>query len=76
MNILAKNTINLIADIGGTNIRIALADQSCKANYKEIETYQCANFESLADVLALYIDNKQLSGSTINACLAIACLVD
>jgi glucokinase len=76
MNILAKNTINLIADIGGTNIRIALADQSCKANYKKIETYQCANFESLADVLALYIDNKQLSGSTINACLAIACPVD
>jgi glucokinase len=76
MNIPSKNTINLIADIGGTNIRIALADQSCKANYKEIETYQCANFESLADVLALYIDNKQLSGFTVNACLAIACPVD
>jgi glucokinase len=76
MNIPAKNTINLIADIGGTNIRLALADKSCKANYKEIETYQCAKFESLADVLALYINNKQLSGFTINACLAIACPVD
>ena len=50
MNILTKNAINLIADIGGTNIRIALADKSCKAKYKEIETYQCAKFESLADV--------------------------
>ncbi len=76
MNTVAKNTINLIADIGGTNIRLALADKSCKANYKEIETYQCAEFASLADVLALYIENKQLNGFVINACLAIACPVD
>ncbi len=76
MNALEINTINLIADIGGTNIRLALADKSCKANYKEIETYRCAEFNSLADVLGLYINNKQLSGLVINACLAIACPVD
>jgi len=76
MNTLATNTINLIADIGGTNIRIALADKSCKANYKEIETYRCAEFANLVDILALYIDTKQLNGLVINACLAIACPVD
>jgi glucokinase len=76
MNTLAKSTINLIADIGGTNIRLALADKSCKTNYKEIETYQCAEFACLDDVLSLYIDNKQLNGFIINACLAIACPVD
>lgn len=76
MSTAIKNTINLIADIGGTNIRLALADQSYAAKYKEIETYQCAEFASLADVLALYIDNKQLNGSVINACLAIACPTD
>jgi glucokinase len=76
MNIPTKNTVNLIADIGGTNIRLALADKSCKANYKEIETYQCAKFESLAEVLDLYINDKQLNDFVINACLAIACPVD
>lgn len=76
MNTAVKNTINLIADIGGTNIRLALADQSCATKYKDIETYQCAEFNSLAEVLALYIDKKQLTGGTINACLAIACPVD
>ena len=76
MNTMTINTINLIADIGGTNIRLALADKSCKANYKDIETYKCADFNSLIDVLAFYLDNKQLNGSVINACLAIACPVD
>ncbi|MBL4765713.1 MAG: glucokinase [Colwellia sp.] len=76
MNTLAKNTINLIADIGGTNIRLALADKSCKTNYKEIETYRCADFANLIDIIALYIDKKQLNGLVINACLAIACPVD
>jgi glucokinase len=76
MNTQVNKTINLIADIGGTNIRLALADKANKAKYKEIETYQCAQFDSLADVISLYIDNKQLNGCTINACLAIACPVD
>ncbi len=75
MNIVVTNSINLIADIGGTNIRIAIADKSFKENYKEIETYQCENFSSLADVLSLYIKNKQYQNYTINACLAIACPV-
>jgi glucokinase len=76
MNTLATKTINLIADIGGTNIRLALADETNMAKYKEIETYQCAEFDSLADVITLYFNKKQLSGFTINACLAIACPVD
>jgi len=76
MKTLTKNTINLIADIGGTNIRLAIADKYCKTNYREVETYQCAEFDNLVDVLALYIDNKKLDGLVINACLAIACPVD
>ena len=76
MNTLATNSIDLIADIGGTNLRLAIADKSCTKKYKEIETYRCADFASLADVLALYIENKKLNGLVINACLAIACPVD
>ncbi len=76
MNTAKNNIINLIADIGGTNIRLAIADESSDTKYKDIEAYQCAEFASLADVLSLYINNKQLNDSTINACLAIACPVD
>ncbi|GAA6171654.1 glucokinase [Colwellia sp. KU-HH00111] len=76
MNTTTKKTINLIADIGGTNIRIAQAEQSCAAKYKEIETYRCAEFASLADVISLYIEKKQLHDNVINACLAIACPTD
>lgn len=76
MNKAEKDTINLIADIGGTNIRIAQADQSNATKYKEIETYRCAEFASLADVISLYVENKQLHNCVINACLAIACPTD
>ncbi|ALO33919.1 glucokinase [Colwellia sp. MT41] len=81
-----KNTINLIADIGGTNIRIAQVTTPPKANLadgdttdiniSDIETYQCKEFASLAEVLAHYIEAKALANFSINACFAIACPVD
>ncbi|WP_057830451.1 glucokinase [Colwellia sp. TT2012] len=79
-----KNTLNLIADIGGTNIRIAQV--TAKAEHADIdsmgidisaiETYQCKRFTSLAKVLAHYIEVKALASYSINACFAIACPVD
>ena len=81
-----KDTINLIADIGGTNIRIAQATTNPMAKHGDseatditigdIETYQCKKFTSLAEVLAHYIEVKSLAGCNINACFAIACPVD
>ena len=86
-----KDTINLIADIGGTNIRIAQATTNPEAdqsdseatdidsmgiNISDIETYQCKQFTSLAEVLAHYIEVKALADTSINACFAIACPVD
>lgn len=76
MNTTVKKNINLIADIGGTNIRIAIADKSSDTHFIEIETYRCANYASLAEVIALYINTKQLTDTSIDACLAIACPVD
>ncbi|MGL1956094.1 MAG: glucokinase [Colwellia sp.] len=76
MNTSDKKTVNLIADIGGTNIRLALANGQCESKFTDIETYQCAKFASLAEVIGLYIESKQLKGTKINACLAIACPVD
>lgn len=86
-----KKTINLIADIGGTNIRLAQAikkviidssaigssqTESSAIDINDIETYQCKEFASLAEVVAHYIKAKQLDNVTINACFAIACPVD
>jgi len=68
--------INLIADIGGTNIRLALADAQSETNFSELATYQCQEFASLTEVITLYIAEKQLDNFQINACFAIACPVD
>ncbi len=67
-------TINLVADIGGTNIRIATTDKY--NNLNDIETYQCQNFPHLSNVIYQYLSDKKLLNSRVNACLAIACPVD
>ena len=76
MNSQDKKIVNLIADIGGTNIRLAQANAQSPTKYTNIETYQCAKFSSLADVIATYINSKNIANDCINACLAIACPTD
>ncbi len=76
MNTKDKKIVNLIADIGGTNIRLAQADAQSETKFTDIETYQCAKFSSLIDVIALYIESKNIADTCINACLAIACPTD
>jgi glucokinase len=88
---IEKRIINLIADIGGTNIRLAQAtaitDNSDITKNSDnsdidgieitdIETYQCKEFASLAEVVAHYIEIKSIENRVINACFAIACPVD
>jgi glucokinase len=73
MNPLTSQSINLVADIGGTNIRLAITKNN---NITDIITYQCADFPSLIDVIRHYIEERQLTDASINACLAIACPTD
>lgn len=73
MNKCKDNLVNLVADIGGTNIRLAIAEGKC---LNEVATYQCADFSSLAEVISHYIVAKELTQAKINACLAIACPAD
>jgi glucokinase len=72
----SQNTqvINLVADIGGTNIRLAITDKN--NNINEIETYQCQEFPHLSNVIHHYLKEKSLLNTPVNACLAIACPVD
>ncbi len=73
-NSTKTKTINLVADIGGTNIRLATTDQS--NNINDIETYQCQDFPHLSNVIYQYLTEKKLLNCQVNACLAIACPVD
>lgn len=66
--------ISLIADIGGTNVRLALSQSD--GQFTDIKTYKTAGYSSLAEVIKSYFDENELSDKTINACLAIACPVD
>lgn len=67
--------INLIADIGGTNIRVGYFVDS-QIEVKQLTVFQCNQYQSLADVLQSYIAQQKLSNCEINACLAIACPVE
>ncbi len=74
---MQNESINyIIADIGGTNIRIAQVARDGEHFYRDIATYKCAEHTGLAEVLKLYIEQKQLADQPLSACLAIACPVD
>ena len=69
-----NDPVNLVADIGGTNIRLAISDSN--NTLIDIETYQCRDFSCLLDVIQCYLTEKEIAQVSINACLAIACPVD
>lgn len=71
---MGKLVTNLVADIGGTNIRIGISDEEGKISL--LSVFQCGKYSSLADVLKAYLANNNLQEHSINACLAIACPVE
>ncbi|MCO4797738.1 MAG: glucokinase [Colwelliaceae bacterium] len=66
--------INLVADIGGTNIRIGIFEND--ETVKSLKVFRCSEYPSLSAVIKTYIDENQLNKKSINACLAIACPVE
>ncbi|MBA6338388.1 glucokinase [Colwellia sp. BRX8-7] len=71
---MSESILNLVADIGGTNIRFGLVNDDGQTS--DIKTYQCDQYDSLADVISVYLALHNAAGKTINACLAIACPVE
>lgn len=71
---MENNSLNLVADIGGTNIRLGVAGET--GDISELTVYQCREYESLEAVLTKYISDNKLADKTISACFAIACPVD
>jgi len=67
--------INLVADIGGTNIRIGYFTDA-QVEVEQLTVFQCNQYQSLAEVLQSYINQQNFQNCEINVCLAIACPVD
>ena len=80
MRVIMNNVVNetqeayLVADIGGTNIRIAQTNSALQLDH--IQTYRCEDFASLFEVLFDYIKENRLEKFNLHACLAIACPTD
>lgn len=71
---MSSNIVNLVADIGGTNIRLGYFQGDDIAG--ELKVYQCADYPSLSAVVTAYIEESSLTGKRLNACFAIACPVE
>ena len=69
-----NSAINLVADIGGTNLRIGTTD--IKGNISNLKLYQCNQFSGLAEIIQDYLSQIDTSNAELNACFAIACPVD
>ena len=59
--------ISLVADIGGTNIRLAQATKDNQLSH--ISTYKCADFAELSDVLKLYIAEQEIADKSLHCLL-------
>ena len=71
---MTEQKVNLVADIGGTNLRIGTTDE--KGQLDNIEQYQCNHYPSLSAAINHYINEYHLAGAELHACLAIACPVE
>ena len=60
----------LIADIGGTNARFALADSSTQ-QFTQTQTLQASEFERLTDAINTYLNSQDISDIQ-GICLAVA----
>lgn len=59
--------VDLIADVGGTNIRLATVINN---EITQLDCFKCAEFESLESVLAHYVEKHELEVN--DACFGIA----
>jgi glucokinase len=66
---VTKQTL-LIADIGGTNARFALADDK-KPGFSQEQTLQCADFASVEDAISQYLETVSAEPPSV-ICLAAA----
>lgn len=68
-----SQSFSLIADVGGTNIRLALVENST-VEYIQLRTYLCAQYPTITHVIQHYLQDVGIQIQS--ACIAIACPTD
>ncbi len=62
--------VNLIADIGGTNIRIGLSDENNKIS--QLELYKSVDYSGLEEIIQYFLQARELTAHKLNVCIAVA----
>ncbi|GAA5214590.1 glucokinase [Corallincola platygyrae] len=68
---MAEQQLGLIADVGGTNIRLELVDMA-SGERRELRKYLCANYPTIVDAIKQYLSDAGQPAVT-HGCIAIAC---
>ena len=63
------STWALVADVGGTNIRLALASDEC---FRHQKTWLCSKFETINDALKAYVESIDSGSTPSRASIAVA----
>ena len=66
-------SLRLVADVGGTNVRLALYDEE-RSELKDLQTRTCAEYPNFSDAIESYLDNVKAHPD--RACFAIAAIID
>jgi len=66
-------TYGLIADVGGTNIRLALVE-AASGKISDVKKYLCGDYAGIVDVITLYL--QDVAKPVRHGCIAIACPTD
>lgn len=66
--------VNLVVDIGGTNLRVGITNKQNVID--KLQLYKCAHYSDLSSILEDYFELNNLASKEINACIAIACPVE
>jgi glucokinase len=65
-------SLRLVADVGGTNVRLALFDES-SGRLSELQTRNCTDYPNFADAIASYLGNT--GAKPDSACFAVAAII-
>ncbi len=68
-----EETYGLVADVGGTNIRVALIDLD-SGKQGQVYTYLCKEFATLGDAIRQFL--QEVNRQVHHACIDVACPVD
>lgn len=69
----ANPSYSLVADLGGTNIRIALVHEQ---RIENAVTWPCSDFQNLVSALGHYLKSIDRDRLPVDAAIAVACPVD